>query len=306
MQWLHCMMGHKNSPYMTVQATHLAFEVANGCWFNKDNAMCWDRVVLNLPGSQDYNPTMPWVSRVCPDGMLAGSIPAFVDNLCPIGTSEEHCFRVLHQTASCFGYLGIQNAFQRTRPPSQTPGAWARVIAVANGKGVSVSTSQEKWDKAKRFLEAITLKWQQSSSLEHKPLEEKRGFFMHLQRVYPTIAPFLKGFHLTLDGWCNDRDPELWKIRLNAPDSFWDDSTNSWTPLMTDAAAPPSHVTTAPRLAHDLECLHRLFEPSTPPVHFIRATMATVCDADSTSSNYRELRNLIEALEEGVTLGELD
>jgi hypothetical protein len=52
--------------------------------------------------------------------------------------------------------------------------------------------------------------------------------------------------------------------------------------------------------------LHRLFEPSTPPVHFIRATMATVCDADSTSSNYRELRNLIEALKEGVTMGELD
>jgi hypothetical protein len=37
--------------------------------------------------------------------------------------------------------------------------------------------------------------------LNHKALEKKRGFFNHLQRTYPAIMPFLKGFHLTLDGW---------------------------------------------------------------------------------------------------------
>jgi hypothetical protein len=37
--------------------------------------------------------------------------------------------------------------------------------------------------------------------LAYSPLQQKRGFFIHLMHTYPCIMPFLKGMHMTLDGW---------------------------------------------------------------------------------------------------------
>jgi hypothetical protein len=324
---------------VTIQATHLAFEVVKGCKDDPNNALSWDRVILNLPGQPDYNPAFPWVYRVRRDGTVAGATPAFVDDLRPVGSSKEHCFSVLHQTASRFGYLGMQIASRKTRPPTQSPGAWAGVIAAASTAGISVQTSQEKWEK-ERFLLELEDEMQRSQTLDYKPLEQKRGFLVHLQRVYPAITPFLKGLHLTLDGWRPGRDTELWKIQgpQLCQEGIWDDSTDSWMPVTQDMLSPPSKVTPAPRLAQDLVCLRQLFSLPSPPPRFIRASNITMCvygfvdasgsgfgssfqlpegsilfrhglwgrDADHTSSNYKELRNLVEALEAGVQSGDLD
>lgn len=35
--------------------------------------------------------------------------------------------------------------------------------------------------------------------LDYKELERTRGFFVHIQRTYPAMTPYLKGLHLTLD-----------------------------------------------------------------------------------------------------------
>jgi hypothetical protein len=75
---------------------------------------------------------------------MAGATPAFVGDLRLVGSSEDHYFQVAHQTASRLGYLGIQNASRKTRPPSQTPGAWAGVIAEVGWAGIGIKTSQEK------------------------------------------------------------------------------------------------------------------------------------------------------------------
>lgn len=54
LHWCRCMMGLKSSPYFTIKATHLAFEVANGDQYDKINSLNWVSVQLNLPGSQTY------------------------------------------------------------------------------------------------------------------------------------------------------------------------------------------------------------------------------------------------------------
>jgi hypothetical protein len=131
-------------PYATIQLTHLAFEVANGCWHDPMNALAWESISLNLPGSASFTPTLPWVSQLRKDGSMAGATPAFVGDLRLVRSSEDHCFQVAHQTASRLGYLGIQNASRKTRPPSQTPGAWAGVIAEVGWAGIGIKTSQEK------------------------------------------------------------------------------------------------------------------------------------------------------------------
>jgi hypothetical protein len=117
MRWSRCMMGLKPSPYFTIKATHLAYEVVWGLASDPSNAMQWSQVHLNLPGSLTYTPSQPWFQRLCTDGTMARSTPVYVDDLRPVGSSAEHCYQVAHQTASRLGYLGIQNASRKTPPP---------------------------------------------------------------------------------------------------------------------------------------------------------------------------------------------
>ncbi len=99
----------------------------------------------------------------------------------------------------------------------------------------------------------------------------------------------------------------------------------------------PDRVTPAPRLEQDLASLITLFALPHPPTRFLRPTTVKIAiyrfvdasgagfgssfslpdkcllfqhgvwgrDADHTSSNYKELRNLVDALEEGLRMTEL-
>ena len=53
--------GAAQPPYFTIKNTLLAYEVTHGNQLEDSNALQWHDVVLNLPGSKDYNPGMPWV-----------------------------------------------------------------------------------------------------------------------------------------------------------------------------------------------------------------------------------------------------
>ena len=50
--------------------------------------------------------------------------------------------------------------------------------------------------------------------LNFKYLERVRGFLCHLEMTYPTLFPYLKGFHLTLCAHLPGRDKEGWKQAL--------------------------------------------------------------------------------------------
>jgi hypothetical protein len=134
----------------------------------------------------------------------------------------------------------------------------------------------------------------------------------------------------------------MWK-QQNRPseiedtDGVWDDTADTWIPLSPHLDSPPASVRAAPRLPQDLASLQQLFSNPIPPSRCIRASQVTTClygfvdasgsgfgssfqlsdgavmyryglwgrDADDTSSNYKELRNLVESLEEGVATGAL-
>ncbi len=155
-----------------------------------------------------------------------------------------------------FSYLGIQMATRKTRPPSKTLGARARIVAWVPPEGIGVSTSQDKWDKAKQYLAEIQAEVATGGSLGWKALESKRGFFVHLQHTDPVITPFLNGFHLTIDGWRPNRDDNLWPIMVSSK------------PELEGAAmalAAPPVARPAPRLQSDLDALAQLFAPEAPP-----------------------------------------
>jgi hypothetical protein len=328
-RWVRCMMGWVAAPYVTTQSLAFAKEVICGDRHHLDNPYQWSKVVLNLPGHEDYTPHMPWVRRVTSTGALASDCPTYVDDARIIGNSLANCRLADHKFASIMSYLGIQIAARKARPPSQTPGAWAGAVALVGPAGVGVTCLPDKWAKVQSIIRDTLTEVQAGGPLCHKLMEQRRGFLNHIMRVFPAMTPFLKGFHLTLDGWRPGRADDHWKLPHDAEDLDWEDSVNP-------QATPPEYVQPAPRLADDLAALNSMFQGAVPAVRLLRPTKMEVAvygigdasgagygsafaddnsiwscygvwgpDAEDASSNFRELCNLTEAIEYGVQTGRL-
>ena len=138
--------------------------------------------------------------------------------------------------------------------------------------------SLKKWNKGEGFiinwlneLEEAGMK-NRTALLDHKTMEEGRGFLVYLARTYTSIVPYLKGIHLTIDSWRDGRDEEGWKLRTNARrklDSNEDDS-HSISTQRTTKTTPPKVVKPVKRLLDDLRCLSHFFDEETPPWRFVR------------------------------------
>ena len=113
---------------------------------------------LNLPSQEDYDPTVPWVSKiVLLEGAerIAGDFFTYMNDIRTCGQDEDHCWDVAQRVASYCGLLSIQDAPHKRQAPSQTPGTWAGSNVVVTPSGVAVTVSEEKWDR----LRSIVGKW---------------------------------------------------------------------------------------------------------------------------------------------------
>jgi hypothetical protein len=81
--------GVKSSPYQAVSALSVADEIIKGDRINEGNIFQWVKVGLNLPGDEEYDPNMPWVSKVRADGNIAADLFTFVDDLRPTGPGKK-------------------------------------------------------------------------------------------------------------------------------------------------------------------------------------------------------------------------
>ena len=112
--WDRIAMGLAWSPYQAVKTLHFAEEVIRGDPKDPANVFRWDHVRLNLPGSPNYDPSLPWVSKVkvLKDGSVevATDLFKFVDDLRPTGASKAECWRAGRRAASILNWLGSQDA----------------------------------------------------------------------------------------------------------------------------------------------------------------------------------------------------
>ena len=162
---------------------------------------------------------------------------------------------------------------------------------------------------------------------DHKQMLSDRGFLVYIARAYPGMRPYLKGIHLTVDSWRPGRNQEGWK------DPAW---FGPYIELDEAHLQPPRSVRAVNRLAWDLRALLTLFDAVSPAVRIIRpANLLSVIygfgdasgsgfgssfthvggflyrvgvwgsDADDESSNYRELRDLVKAVEVEAEVGNL-
>ncbi len=334
-RWGRCGMGFANSPYVAVQGIYVAEEVILGDHNDPSNIFRWDSVELNLPGMAGYCPSKPWVAKMrLSDGRIACDVFIYVDDLRTSGPTETECWEVSRRVASCLNWLGLQDAARKRRPPSQEPGAWSGSIVHSSSDQVEVLVSQERWDKAKSILSWIRAQMTEfDNTIDFKILESHRGYLVYISRTYPSICPYLKGVHQTLDSWRPWRREDGWKmseaeIRVAMEE---EEGETHWRMDYTNEGKAPTHVKAAPRLGWDLEALEELFKGDSPTRRRARPGKMAVAtygfgdasgkgfgsslsirgdlyyrhgqwadQVEEESSNYRELSNLVLTVEEAV------
>jgi hypothetical protein len=331
--WQRAAMGLRSSPYQAVQAMGVAEEVIRGDRKDPSNVFRWDEVVLNLPGDEDYDPSMPWVYKVrCNDGRIAADLFIFVDDLRPTGPSRKDAWLAARQAASKLNFLGIQDAPRKRRASSRSPGAWAGGVVRTLDDGVFILSSQEKWDKAKVLLEEVQQMLNEDpTKLSRKRLEQIRGFLQYVIQTYSSFTSYLIGFHMTIDSWRPGRDHEGWRIAQ----SLWQEmkkEDEEWSREEVRSEEAPAYVAAVPRLQGDVTALLRLMKAVHPPLKRVRCKKTAKAfygfgDAsgsgfgatlqigehihyeygqwcsevtETRSSNWRELNNLVEAIERSV------
>jgi hypothetical protein len=136
-------MGLTSSPYFCIKALLIALEMVAGDRRSAINPFRWDRIHLNLPGAEHYDPSRPKISRLVAD-QLAAMILTYVDDMRATAGSQHNCWAIMHVVSTKLCYLGIQVALRKTRPPSQQPGPWSGAMILTGPSGIGVKATQVK------------------------------------------------------------------------------------------------------------------------------------------------------------------
>ncbi len=340
-RWNRCAMGLRTSPYQAVQGILRAQEVIMGDRKCERNVFRWENVEFNLPGTSGYVPGRPWVCKIRSDGTIAADLFIYVDDLRITAPTEQDCWNASQRVSSVLASLGLQDAARKRRAPSWEPGAWAGSVVCTNHEGVFVMVSQEKWDKTRLVIRWIRELVRTGTVMDYKTLESYRGFLIYVTRTYPAMVPYLKGIHATLNMWRGFRDRDGWKLQEEAVSDQLEDFDSekmgmSAVDVDPTEANAPKEVMGVPRLRLDIEALFELTRGEVPPKRLARlmkvgnviygfgdasgAGYGASIEIDGKiywrkgswkhsiakeSSNYRELRNLVETLEEAYELGDL-
>jgi hypothetical protein len=127
--WQRAAMGLKPSPYQAVQGMMVAEELIKGDPGGSGgptNPFRWDKVHMNLPGSPEFNPALPWVSKIrLDDNNIACDIVIFVDDLRVTGPTKDECWKAGQRGAQILNHLGLQDAPHKRRDSSQASGPWS-------------------------------------------------------------------------------------------------------------------------------------------------------------------------------------
>ena len=310
--------------------------------------------MLNLPGTVEYKPSLPWVMQLRADNSEASNLTSFVDDQRVTGEGSTRVREAGHAISTRESYMGLQDALRKLRHPdgSKRPGAWAGVnVLIEEDGAVAVTVSQEKWDRLKAICDYWLAELKAGRvDLDFKKLQSDRGFLVYVTQAFPGMKPYLKGFHLSLESWREGRNSEGWKaspgemkvdedVESEAEEEYSDMEAVKWN-LVVEAdvglgagernRGPSSGVTRAvPRFRSDLEALLALAEDQTPAIRRVRSGRCRMMvygfvdasaagfgatierpgglygrfglwgrDSEEDSSNYRELNNLVETVEE--------
>jgi hypothetical protein len=270
-RWCRNWMGLADSPYRSIQwLIRLKFETY-GDRRCRANPFHWDRVVLNLPGAWGYRPDLPWVMKLRWDGHLATEVYIYVDDGRVVGFCREICWAAARRVASLCSHFGVQDKAAKRTFPTPTPGPWAGTVSHTDQHEVAGLVSVGKWSKTQALVQELSDLMEEAGArgLPRQRLLEIRGFLNYVVRTYPWLNPYLKGLHLTIDGWREGREGGGWKPSVAAAMAgrrAYDAELEGGTGASVVAPEEgPEFVEPQPRLRRDICCLMKLTAGGTPP-----------------------------------------
>ena len=330
-RWVRMLMGFRPSPYLTTREMRRIDLFLRGAADNPANVFRWTKVVLNLPGTPTYTPERPKVYRVRADNTMAADLFSYIDDLRNTGPTAGECWDGLHQVCCRLTWLGLQDAPRKRNGPTQTPRAWAGSIIHSDQDLVTVLVSEEKWDKTKRWISWVLDHVDKQEGIPYKELLSCRGFLIYVSRTYRPFKPYLRGLHKTIDSWRPFRDRDGWKLMQSVIDAKLSDG---YTPDPDNHQEPLKYIQPLPRLKKDFEILQDLTIPEAPPkvIRRRRGTASAVygfgdssgkgfgnaievrgqsyaefgewsSEVEDKHSNYKELRNLVNAVAKAYEKG---
>ena len=72
-----------------------------------NNPFSWSYFKLNLPGTSDYDPNLPWIAKMRSDDTIACDFFIYVDDVRITGPTEESVWKAIRKILSILGNLGI-------------------------------------------------------------------------------------------------------------------------------------------------------------------------------------------------------
>ncbi|KAL7565773.1 hypothetical protein ACA910_010211 [Epithemia clementina (nom. ined.)] len=309
-----------HSANMTIEMIHLRKSKQQQQHFPMDH------VRLNLPGTVDYQPGEPWVSKRRSDGLIAADAHDYVDDLRGTAPTAEEAWQLGSTIAKTASYIGIQDAARKRREQTRRPGAWAGVVCGTIPDRPYITVTLSKWEKTKTEIARLrsgldkALAQHGDCKMNRKMLEQVTGYLNHVARAFPTIKLYLNGVYATMNAWRPDRDEEGWRLG------------NAKVESLEEEANAPSGVRMVPRMEFDVQALEKLTQTDQPPECILRpcklGARPQYCFADASgaglgvsqwspgdthievdygswgdgkasnsSSNFRELGNIVQKIE---------
>jgi hypothetical protein len=178
-----------------------------------------------------------------------------------------------------------------------------------------------------------------SEWVNHKVLERIRGFLVFVARTYKPLTSFIIGLHMSIDGWRPGKDDKGWSLRQAEVEASRDSDEEGDDEGLNPSGTiiPPVKVKAVPRLLPDLKVMMELTAAEDPLLRRVRARSKVnilYCYRDASgsgfgwcidfgggvrydlgewcehiqeaTSNYPELRNLINAMVRVAQEGRLE
>ena len=243
--------GGRASPYIACMGQQRILELARGQPNDLKSPFQFVKVVLNLPTSTTWDPSLPRVMRIRKDGELASAHVDYVDDIHPTarGTDDTNATLVAKHLKSSMNSYGNQADDKKYRRPTCRPGAWKGEIMHTDQPLPRKSTTVKKWT---RFKDGVAWVIEQSRLGPTVPTAELRriaGLGVNVTDVYQDARCYLKGFFNAIEAFRADRDPDGWRKRfgVDLPSIHIDGSS----PGIIDL--PPLQETDAMEAAEGLE-----------------------------------------------------
>lgn len=209
--------GARTSPFIAYQGQCRILELAEGDKDDESNPFQWDRVHMNLPCAQNFDPSLPRVFRLRKDGEMATSQNPYVDDIHAVGrdtpgqpSRTEAAGKRLKRKMN---YYGNQADERKFRFHSLNPGSWRGIIISTGGPFPMISTTMKKWTRFKDGLKWIISAGRVDDYIDTAELRRLAGLGVHITEVYSDVRCYLRGFFNAIEAFRWNRDCDGWRLQ---------------------------------------------------------------------------------------------